>query len=205
MNFATSKILGGLGALLIFTGVFLQIPFYGGLPLIGLILVLAALWGLAGHYKDQRIFKNALYGSILGIVGIFAVGLLTVIFSSTDFLREIIPSWNGDWTTLPNIRPEDISMKVTWESIFPFLAIIILTIFVLFLVSVAVAYFYRKSLERLADRTDVGIFKTTGTLLLIGAIFNIILVGMVLVWIAMLLLAISFFSMSTKQSSRPTA
>ena len=204
MNFAITKILGGFGALLIFIGVFLQVSFFGDLPSIGIVLVLTALWRLAGYYKDQEIFNNALYGSILGIGGVFAIGSI-VIFSSMDFLREIVPNWNGDWATLPNLRSGDISTNVTWENIFPFLAIIILTILLFLLVFVAVAYFYRKSLERLADKTDMVMFKTTGNLLLIGAIFTIILVGAVFVWISILLLAISFFSMSTKQSSRPTA
>lgn len=202
MDIATSKILGGIGAILIFIGVFPQISFFGSLPFIGAILVLAALWGLARYYNDQGIFNNALYGSTAGVVGIFAIGA-AIFLSAIDFIRQFAPNWNGDLTTLPNIGPGEIRTDLTWESIVPFLATILIAVVLIFIVFVAVAYFFRKSLQRLADKTGVGMFRTTGTLLLIGAISTIILVGVVFLWIAVLLLAISFFSISSQQNPPP--
>jgi uncharacterized membrane protein len=204
MDIGTSKILGGIGALLMFIGFIPGVPVYGGLPLIGLILVLVALWGLAGYFKDAGIFNNALIGSIAGVAGILVFAAV-VLLAAVGFVSTIVPGWNGDWTSLSNINPGDISSNVTLEIIGPFLATILIAVVVLFLVFVAVAYFYRKSLKILADKTGVGMFRTTGTLLLVGAVLTIILIGIILIWIAMLLLAIAFFSMRTQQPQPPTS
>ena len=203
MDIATSKILGGVGALLMFVGVIPQISVFGGLPLLGLILVLVALWGLAGYYKDSGIFNNALFGSITGVAGI-AVFVAIIILVAVGFIRAVVPSWTGDWASIPNINPGDISTNLTLESIAPFLGTFLIALVILFLVAVSVAYFYRKSLTMLAEKTGAGMFRTTGTLLLIGAVFTVILVGIILIWISILLLAIAFFSIRIPQS-RPQA
>jgi uncharacterized membrane protein len=168
------------------------------------VLVLAALWGLAGYYKESGIFNNALIGSIAGVAVIF-VFVAVVLLAAVGFINTIVPGWNGDWTSLPNINPGAIRTNITLENIGPFLATILLAVVILFLVLVAVAYFYRKSLKILADKTGVGMFRTTGTLLLVGAVLTIILIGIILIWIAMLLLAIAFFSIRTQQPPPPTA
>jgi uncharacterized membrane protein len=198
MDIATSKIIGGVGALLVFIGIFPQISVFGGLPLVGVILVLIALWGLAGAYKEAGIFNNALIGSAVGVVGVFGLAAI-IFFAAIGFVQEIVPGWNGDWTALQNIGPGDISANITLETIGPFIATILLAVVVLFVIFLLVAYFYRKSLRMLADKTGVNMFRTTGTLLLIGAVLTIILVGVILIWIAMLLLAIAFFSIRSQE------
>jgi uncharacterized membrane protein len=42
-------------------------------------------------------------------------------------------------------------------------------------------------------KTSISLFGTTGTVLLVGAVLTIIGVGIILIWVAMLLLAIAFF------------
>ncbi len=68
MTLDSNKTLGGVGAIL------LAIPF---LNLVGIILVLIAMKGLAEYYNEDDIFQNALYGFIFGIIG--AVALIVVI------------------------------------------------------------------------------------------------------------------------------
>jgi uncharacterized membrane protein len=204
MYIGTSKILGGIGALLMFIGFIPRISVFGGLSLIGLILVLVALWGLAGYYKEAGIFNNALIGSIAGVAGVLVFAAV-ILFAAIGFVSTIVPGWNGDWASLSNINPGDIGTNTTLENIGPFLATILLAVVILFLVLLAVAYFYRKWLRILADKTGVGMFRTTGTLLLVGAVLTIILIGIFLIWVAMLLLAISFFSIRTQQPQPPTA
>ena len=63
MSLESNKTLGGIGAIL------LAIPF---LNLIGIILVLIAMKGMAEYYNDDEIFKNALYGFIFGVVAVIA-------------------------------------------------------------------------------------------------------------------------------------
>jgi uncharacterized membrane protein len=201
LNFETSKNLGGVGAILMFIGFIL--PFVSGfgllLSLVGLILVLVGLKGLADYYNDAGIFNNFLYGTITGVAGV-VVAVLAVIFAVftmlSDFIYGIFPTWNGDWTTLPSLTP-DISMVVP-SDIVPFLTAMLIVLVILFFTAIIVAIFMRKSLNVLSSKTGVGLFGTTGLLLLIGAVLTIVVVGLLLIWIAMLVLAIAFFSMRSQ-------
>ena len=109
MTLESSKTLGGIGALLMFIGVFPYISFFGIIELVGLILVLAALHGFADYYKERAIFTNALYAVIAGIVGAViavAVTVFTILTSLTDFLHAIYPrmEWRLDNPTRLNTR-----------------------------------------------------------------------------------------------------
>ncbi len=204
MNIVTSKYVGGIGALLMFLGTIPGTGTYGFFAFIGLIMVLVALYGLAAFYKEQGIFNNALYGTIIGIGGVVAVAAV-LLFTLVDFLKAVVPGWNGDWSTLPNINPGDIRASITLATIQQFIGPFVVALLLLFVVTVLVAFFYRKSFILAANKTGTGLFATTGLLILIGAIFTIILIGLILLWISMLLLAISFFSIRTLQTLPPTA
>ncbi len=193
MNVMTSKILGGIGALLVFLVVVPQISVFGIVPLVGLILILIALWGLAGNYKESGIFNNALYSIIIAIVGVIAT-LAAAVVAAVGFINAVFPNWNGDWTSLTNLNPADINPSVVLSNIGSFLGAVALAAVILFVTFILVAIFARKSLNLLANKTGVGLFRTTGILLLVGAVLTIILIGILLIWIAMLLLAIAFFT-----------
>lgn len=216
MNFDTSKNLSGIGALLIFVGIpispFLT-PFGGGLiALIGLILMLIGVKGLADYYKEAGIFNNILYGTIAGIVGVVvaigvAIGILLTSLSS--FLYKIYPGWNGDWTTLSGMTPT--TANITFSDVIPFLVAALAVFVILFVFTIIVAILYRRSFSLLRDKSGIGLFGATGIVLLIGAILTVILIGYLLIWIAILLLAIAFFElkpqpvqpMSTAQTAVP--
>jgi uncharacterized membrane protein len=197
MNLMTSKYLGGVGALLLFIGVIPGISAYGILGFAGLIMVLAALYGLAGVYREQGIFNNAILGTAIGIGGIVAIGVV-VFLTLIDLLKAIIPGWNGDWTALQNVNPADISANITLQTIQPFITSFLVGLLLLFVVAIAVAFFFRRSFNLVANKTGTSLFATTGLLLLIGAVFTIILIGLLLIWIAVLLLAIAFFTIRTQ-------
>jgi uncharacterized membrane protein len=74
---------------------------------------------------------------------------------------------------------------------------------ILFIFVVVAALFYRKSLNSLAQKTGVGLFDTTGLILLIGAVLTIIVIGFLLLWVAMILLTVAFFSIKTKSAQQP--
>ena len=57
------------------------------------------------------------------------------------------------------------------------------------------AVYLRKSFDALANKTGNGMFKTAGLLLLIGAILTIVLIGLILIFVAWILLTVAFFSM----------
>jgi uncharacterized membrane protein len=74
-----------------------------------------------------------------------------------------------------------------------FLMYIAAAVIVLFVFLIITAIFLRKSLNLLSAKSGVGLFGTTGLLLLIGAVLTIIAIGLILIWIAFILLAIAFF------------
>jgi uncharacterized membrane protein len=206
MSIETSKILGGLGALLMFIGVIPYVNYFGVIEFIGLILVMVALYGLGSYYKEGGIFNNALYGLIVGIVGgviSAAVIVYTVLTSLTEFLYAVFPDWNGDWTALSGLTPNP--SNITLDSITPFITAIIAVLVILWLCSIIAAFFIRRSLGTLSAKSGVGLFSTAGLLLLIGAVLIIAIgVGLILIWISALLIAIAFFQIKTQQAQPTT-
>jgi uncharacterized membrane protein len=210
MNFETSKNLGGIGALLIFIGViasFLSVPYIGILNLVGIILVLVALYGLSNYYSDRSIFRNALYGFITAIVGgILAVGIgvIAVIANLSNIktlIQTIYPSWNGDWSSLSglsgltpntsNLNPQDILPLVAG-----FIVAILVILAIVWIFAIIASFFVRRSLKQVALKSNIGLFGPAGLLLLIGAFLIIAFgLGAILMWIAALLLAIAFFQL----------
>lgn len=165
MSLESSKTLAGIGAILV------AIPF---LNLIGIILVLIAMKGLAEYYHEDDIFKNALYGFIFGIIG--AVAVIVVIIMLIIGVAFVSP------TTAPTA---------------PFIGVglFIVSLIVMYIFSLLGAIFYRNSLSILSQKSGEGMFETAGLILLIGAIIPII--GEVLKFIAWILAAVGFFSIKT--------
>jgi uncharacterized membrane protein len=207
MSIETSRILGGVGALLMFIGIMPYINYFGVIELVGLILVMVALYNLASHYREGGIFNNALYGLIIGIVGgviSIAAVIITVLTSLTDFLYTIFPDWNGDWTALSGLTPN--TSNLTLDSIMPFLTGIIAVFIILWVFSILAAFFIRRSLVKLSAKSGVGLFSTAGLLLLIGAVLIILFgIGLILIWISALLLAIAFFQIRPQQPQPTTS
>ena len=202
MTIETSKILGGVGALLMFVGIIPVISSYGVIELIGLILVMVALYNLASYYTERGIFNNALYGLIAGIVGgVIAVGvvILSVLTSLKDFLYTIYPGWNGDWSALSGLTPDTSNLSL--DAIVPFLTGLFAALLILWIFAIIGFYFVRRSLTSLSAKSSVGLFSTAGLLMLIGAVLIIAVgIGLLLIWIAMLILAIAFFQLKPQQT-----
>jgi len=209
MTFETSKTLGGIGAILMFIGIFPYINYFGIVPLIGAILVLVALYGFARIYKEDGIFNNALYGVIAGIVGVVlaaAVGIAVVLPNIRDFLLKLYPSWNGDWTTISGfsgMTPD--TSNIGFGDVIPFVTAAILIFVTIWVFAIIATFLYRRSLKQLSERTNVGLFSTAGMLLLVGAVLIIAFgFGLLLMWIAMVILAIAFFTMKPQATQPPT-
>ena len=202
MSIETSKILGLIGALLMFIGIIPYINFYGILEIVGLILVMIALYNLGTYYKDGTIFNNALYALITGIVGAVIsvlVVVVTVLTSLTDFLQTLFPDWNGDWTALSGLTPNP--SNITFDSIIPFIAGIFTVLAILWVFSIISAFFVRRSFGALSEKSGVGLFSTAGLIILIGAVLIVIFgIGLILIWISALLLAIAFYQINPQQT-----
>jgi len=207
MSLETNKTLGGVGALLMvispFSG-FVAGTFGSILGLIGIILVLIAVKGLADHYNEGGIFNNTLYGVILTIVGGVVFGA-TIVLGAVDMLSDL----DIDLTTLSTnataISAVDWQEAINFDVIMDYIVIVLAGLLVFFVFAVIAAIFYRKSLKSLSEKTGVGLFGTTGLILLIGAVLTIILVGFLLLWIALILLTVAFFSIKPEPAQPPPA
>ena len=201
MAIETNKALGGVGAILMFIGIIPVISSYAIIELIGLILVMVALYNLASYYTERGIFNNALYGLIAGIVGgviAAVVVFVAVITSLTDFLYQIFPTWNGDWTALSGLTPDVSNLNPT--DILPFVGGILGALAILWIFTIIAAFFVRRSVVSLSEKSGVGLFSTAGLLMLIGSVLIIAFgLGLILIWISALLLAIAFFQIKPQQ------
>jgi uncharacterized membrane protein len=208
MTLESSKTLGGIGAILMFIGIFPYISYFGIIELIGAILVLTALYSLGNYYKDSGIFNNALYGVMAGIVGVVsavAIGLAIVLPNIKDFLMTIFPSWNGDWSTISSLSgmtPDTSNIGI--GDVIPFISAAIVIFVILWIFAIIATFFVRRSFVRLSAKTNVGLFSTAGLLLLIGAFLVIVVgLGLILIWVAALILAIAFFKLKPTQQPPP--
>ena len=207
MTLDSSRILGGIGALLLVIGVIPYISTFGILDLIGVILILIALNGFANYYKERRIFSDAMYGVLTGIIGAViaaAIGIAIVLPNITKFLEKLYPSWNGSLSTITSLQGmTPVTSNLKLSDIAPFIVAALVAFVVLWISAIITAFFVRRSLNQVSSKTSVGLFSTAGLLLLIGAVLTIILVGLLLMWIAALILAIAFFTTKPQAEQPP--
>jgi uncharacterized membrane protein len=72
-------------------------------------------------------------------------------------------------------------------------------------VAIVVAIFFRRSLTTLSAKTGVGLFATAGLVMLIGAVLTIIIIGVLIIWIALILVAVAFFQTKAQPAQAPPA
>ena len=168
-NVESSKTLAAIGALLLFLSF---IPIIG---IIGIILLLIGMKGLSEYYKDESIYQHALKGLIFGIIGIIAVSVISILGFLGGALFGVF--------TLGVSRSH-------WRN-----SVLVLALVIAFVFYLLMAMNFRRAFDILAERSGEHLFRTAGTLLFWGAILTIVFVGLILVWIAWIILAIAFFSM----------
>lgn len=195
MALETSKNLGGVGAILIVIGTIgLSVPYAGLLALIGLIIMLIGLKGLADYYREGGIFNNALYALIIAIVGgVVAIGVLvaTALAALADIGIDLANV--TDWASFGTQLTDKFTNVTDFSAILTLIGAVVASLIILFVFAIIAAFFFRRSLTTLSSKAGVGLFGTAGLLMLIGAVLTIIVIGFLLMWIAMILVAIAFF------------
>lgn len=194
MTVESSKTYGEIGAILMAIGPLVGF-FTGAIGLVGLILVLVAFHDLADYYKDQSIFTNVLYGVLVAIIGI-VVAVVVIVIAAFGVLAVFgfnFSNWTS-WTALQNFNWQSFT---NWSAIVPYAVAIIGALIVLVVFIVFAAIFLRRSLNTVADKSGIHMFATTGLLALIGAALTVIIIGFILLWVSLILLAVAFSRMKT--------
>jgi uncharacterized membrane protein len=139
---------------------------------------------LSQAYNDESIWKNTLYAVIFGIIGIIASGFsLLSLFFGGIFAGAALGLGNA-------------------TGIIGLIAGLIIFLVVAFIFYLLEAIYIRKAFDSLANRSGVGLFRTGGLLLLIGAILTIVIVGLFLIFIAWILILVAFFQIPTSTQSQ---
>jgi len=189
------KTYGGIGSILILLA---PVPSVGWLLAIaGFVLSLIAVKYISDIYKDSAIWNNMLISIAAAVAGVLVgtfillgaffrfLGLnnLTIGDLSSSFNPSTVPT--GDWVGL--ILWALTGLAAMWA-----------------LLTVS-GVFFRRGYRRVASELHINLFATAGLLFLIGAATTIVLVGFILIPIAILLLAIAYFSIQDVSSGvQPT-
>jgi uncharacterized membrane protein len=195
MTFESSKNLSAVGALLIVIGAVagFAVSFSGIVSLIGIILLLVGVKGLANFYKEQGIFNNTLYSIITVVVGCVA-GVGVIAASAVAALADLGINWANieDWANI-GADVATVFADFDFSVIATLLGALFVGLIILWVTFIISMYFLRKSMNQLSTKSGVGLFGTAGLLVLIGAVIPAI--GLLLIWIGFILATAAFFQM----------
>lgn len=175
MAFDTSKNLSGIGALLIVVGGLSSVvPYVGILTLVGVILLLIGLKGLASFYKEDGIFNNSLYAIIASIVGV-VVAFATIVISAVATLASIGIDLNNieDWANIGTEFGNYFADFGNFSELTTLIGAVIISLVILFVFAIIAMIFFRKTLTELASKSGVGLFATAGLIMLIAVLFRL--------------------------------
>ncbi len=203
MTFESSKNLSAVGSLLIVVGAAagFAVDFSGILSLIGIILLLIGLKGLANFYKEEGIFNNSLY-SILIAIGGCVVGVGVMATSAVSALADLGIDWANmeDWGNV-GTDVGTVFADFDLSAITSLLGALLVGLIIFYVVMIISMYFLRKSMNQLSTKSGIGLFGTAGILVLIGAVLPVI--GLLIIWIGFILATVAFFQMKKEQTKAP--
>ncbi|MCS7143755.1 MAG: DUF996 domain-containing protein [Archaeoglobaceae archaeon] len=176
----SAKMLGGFGTILMLLGGIITFL----LPILGFVLVLIAVKYISDDTKDPGIFKNYVIS--------FAFGIIALIIAGTVLLA-------GLFASIGSVISDNEEMALK-----SFLGTIIGALLAFWFFIIISAIFLRKSYISISEKTNVNLFKTTGTVWLIGAILVIAIIGLAVILIAMVLQMVAFFSLPDKIETQVT-
>lgn len=138
------------------------------LSIVGYILTLIAVKHISDEVHDGQIFSDMLYAVVSGVVGA-ALGAGIILFGTFSAI-----------------------LAGGFAALFGALAFLV----VIWVALVVSSIFIRKAFNRMAERLNIGTFRTAGTLYFIGALLTIILVGVIIMFVAYVVQIVAFFSIN---------
>ncbi len=181
VNFEYAKTLCGEGSVLLLLSL---VPYVGWvLGIVGVVLLLRGMRELSSYYQDDRLYRDTWTGVKYLIIAIVAAAVATAaaligFYSATGFVA-------GQFT--PTVT-------------FGFgLAIFLAGLIAAFVFYIFAASHLRRTFNSLAQKTGEPSFATAGTLLWVGALLTIIVVGLLLIFVAWIFTTIGFFTMKSRE------
>lgn len=188
MNFENNKKLAGEASILLLLSI---IPYVGWvLGIIGIVLLLKSMKEFSAYYQDNRIYQNSWTG-----IKYYIVALVAATVAVTAMVIGVASAIGFGLTG---------SFAFTAGFGVGLIAFIagLITAFVFYVLA---ATHLKTTFNILAEKSGDQTFATAGTLLWVGSILTIILVGLVLIFIAWIFATIGFFGMKNQPTPQYTA
>jgi uncharacterized membrane protein len=184
-----AKTLGIIGSVLFVVAPLIALVFsLGGLlSIVGLILMIFAVKYISDTYRDRSIYNNIVYFFAVLVTGVLAFSAITGV---------------SLFNVLAN-RGTSLSENQLISAVSSVFGVLIIGFIVLYIAWVVSALFLRRSFLGIADRTNVGLFKTSSFLFLIGAALVIIIIGIIIIWIAWILFIVAFAGLPQDSTATP--
>ena len=178
--------MAGVGAILLLLGV---VPYAGWvLAIVGLVLLVVGMKELSRYYGDQNVYQNTLTGVKFYVVAVAAAAaaVVAIIVGIAS-----VAGWD-----FANLTPAHFVLTATFGIS---IAVLLAGLVIAFVFYILAASHLKRALDTLAQKSGESSFATAGTLLWVGAILTIVLVGLILIFVAWIFATIGFFSMKSSQ------
>ncbi len=187
-DFSRARLLGGIGSILIILAVMPVIGFV--ISLVGFVMVVMAVYYVAQTTKNKRIFNDYTLSVVILLVGLaIAVLYISLAVLSPGVSSAINSIANSTKTNSSSLLSNIPVLDTILMPIAVFAAILIAS----FVVS---AIFLRRSFKAIAQQVGVKLFDTASLLFLIGAALLVLFgIGAIVIFVAIILQAVAFFSL----------
>lgn len=176
-SFEYSKTLAMEGSILLLLGL---VPYVGWvLGIIGVILLMRGMKELSSYYQDNEIYQNSLTG-----VKYYIIALIALAVSGAGFVIGVVVAGIGAAIVIGNVIGFTVGIAF---------------LIIAFVFYVLAAANLRKTFDALAQKTGEHSFATAGTLLWIGSLLTILVIGLLLIFIAWIFAVVGFFTMKAPQ------
>lgn len=194
----TSKTLSAVGSLLIVVSPFIfWTPLLNFSGLVGTILFLVGLHGIASYLNKKEIFSEALKGIVILIVGTIVLSLIFIVVVAIG-IAGIAGSLSSMMFSTEEENIENLInlfLSLFYSAGPVVLAVVVLFVIAFWILMIIYGLKMSKASDMLNDSFSNLRFKGASILFKLGGWLSIIIVGFVLVWIAWLLYTIDFFSL----------
>ena len=184
-SLSRAKMLGEIGSIMV---VLTVVPSIGTiLAIIGFVIMLMSIKEISDVVADRSIFKNMLVGVGLAIAGI-VLGVLVVVGSVLRFIDLGSLRTGLDFNT----------SSIPAGDLIAFISTVVIGLAVVWVMLLVSGIFVRRSYGSIASRLNINMFGIAGLVYVIGAATTIVLVGFFILFVAQILVIVSFFLIDEK-------